>query len=86
MVPYTITLVTSSQQESPAAASGFINTYDVSYTATFPAGADGQPRSYSDELQVPKSGTNPVGAIQAAVEAALAEVEQIYALGGTLPA
>jgi len=86
VVPYEITLVTSSQQESPAAASGFVNTYDVLYTATFPPGADGQPRLFSDELQVPKSGTNPVSAIQAAVEKALAEVEQIYALGGVLPA
>jgi hypothetical protein len=86
VVPYDITLVTDSQVESQTAASGVVNTYDVLYTATFPPGPDNQPRPYSSELQVPKTGGDVVANIQAAVEAAITEVEAIYALGGTPPA
>jgi hypothetical protein len=85
-VPYTITLVQDSQEESSASTTGVVNTYDVLFTATFPPGADGQPRIYSSELQVAKQGDNVVGRIQQAVEAQLAEVGTIYALGGAPPA
>ena len=75
---YVITGVQDSQ-ETDATGQDTVNTYDVSFAIPSPA--------YASDVQVPKSSTDVVAAIKAAVEQKVAEVEAIYALSTTtLPA
>lgn len=82
--PYTITRVTDSQEENPA-TENIVNTFEVSFTATFPPAPDGTERVYTSVITVPKVSDNTVAAVKTAVENALAEVAAVYALGTPPP-
>jgi hypothetical protein len=71
---YTITSVQDSQEEDPT-TQDVINTYDVFFA--IPS------KGYAADVQVPKSSSNVVQTVKDAVEAEVARVEAIFALGTT---
>ena len=74
--PYDIDLVTDSQEEN--AQQNIVNTYEVTYSVPSLNG-------YTSQVTAPKGGADPVADIKAAVEAAIGQVQAIYALGQAPP-
>jgi len=74
--PYNITLVTDSQEEDPT-TQNIVNTFEVNFNVPS--------LNYVSTVTVPKTGGDTVANIQTAVEAAIAQVQAIYALGTPPP-